>query len=328
MQLSSGQKRDVVVVGSANLDLVVAVQVLPRPGETVLAYDVREGVGGKGLNQAVAASRVGARTAFIGAVGDDEAGGRIRRVLIEDGVDVAGLAQTTGASGRAVVLVEAGGENSILVVPGANSSVHSLAPAQLQQVRNSAVLLLQLEIPAAGVVAAARAALEGGVRVILNAAPAVSVPPEVLELVDVLVVNQHEAQALLGGDPGVGKAAADVVLSSLLELAPAAVLTLGAAGSAFADRSTGVPRLHHPPRVRSVDTTGAGDTFTGVLAGRLARGDDLAAGVQVATAAAALSVTRPGAVAAIPAWDEVQQLLAADQSRAATPTRNDAKDPR
>ena len=187
----------VSVVGSANQDMVAQVDVLPRPGQTVLGRDLIISPGGKGLNQAVAAARASAPTAFIGLVGRDNAGVHLRDVLIEEGIDIRGLGQATALTGRALISVARGGGNHIVVVPGANWAI---TPAHVdrhrEQVRASATLLCQLEIPTETVAHALRLARASGTRTVLNAAPTTTLDRSLLELVDVLVVNEHEAAML------------------------------------------------------------------------------------------------------------------------------------
>ena len=241
--------RRVVVVGSANMDLVVRTPALPRPGETVLGGDFVTVPGGKGANQAVAVARAGAECVFIGAVGDDEFGERLRAGLADAGVDVSRVRRVPGPSGVALIAVDAAGENSIVVAPGANAALDGLEPADIAAIAGADVLLCQLEVPLKAVLAATRAAQRGNTFVVLNAAPVRPLPAELLSTVDLLVVNKQEADSL--GD--------------LWELVPRAVVTLGADGAEYTDRDG--QRLHVPaPRVEVVNTTGAGDAFTGTLA--------------------------------------------------------------
>ncbi len=281
---------DVCVLGSANLDLVATTTRLPGPGETVLGRQYAEHAGGKGLNQAVAAARSGARVAFVGAVGDDEPGSRLRAVLGRDGIDDSRLATSDAPTGRAMILVDDTGENSIVVVPGANATV--AAPTSLPCVR---VVLAQLEVPLAAVAETLAAARAAGVTTVLNPAPAADLPPALLGDCDVVVPNEHEAE-LLGG------------AAHLLALGcRAVVVTLGAAG---VDVITADSREHVPAhRVDVVDTTGAGDAFCGSLAARLAAGDDLSTAVHWAAAAGALATTVAGAVPAQPPAAAIRQLL-------------------
>ncbi|MER7335807.1 MULTISPECIES: ribokinase [unclassified Micromonospora] len=302
----------VVVVGSANLDLVVTAPQLPRPGETVLGEDFRTVPGGKGANQAVAAARAGARCAFVGAVGADEFGQRLRDNLVAAGVDVRGLRSVPGPSGVALIAVDRAAENFILVAPGANAALTDLDAADGAAIDAADVLLLQLEVPLPTVLEAAGRARAAGTTVVLNAAPAVPLPADLLGLVDVLVVNEHEAAVVAG-------TAADepaVLLDALLELVPRVVLTLGARGAAYADRRGS--RLEIPaPRIAAVDTTAAGDAFTGALAvGWAERGaardaDAVAAVLRWACAAGAACAQRPGASTALPDRAAIEDLYAA-----------------
>ncbi len=300
----------VVVVGSANLDLVLSVTTIPASGETVLARLLSRGAGGKGLNQAVAAARAGAGTAFIGAVGNDDAATELVADLSAAGVDTSHLSVVSGPSGTAVVVVDDAGENSIVVAPGANDSLTALSTDQLMTIQRAAVLVVQLEIPLVTVSTAIHAAQRAGARVILNAAPAQPLPVEMLSAVDLLVVNQGEACVLVDTKPmSPASHQIDALLSALLETVPAVVITLGREGSAYAERSGSTHRIPAVP-VDVVDTTGAGDTFTGALAATLARGEPVLDALQFASAAAAAAVTRHGAVQAIPHRAEVDRLLA------------------
>ncbi|WP_298988759.1 ribokinase [uncultured Pseudokineococcus sp.] len=347
----------VVVVGSANLDVVLGVEDVPQPGETVLARSRAEHVGGKGLNQAVAAARCGAVTTFVGAVGDDAAGRRLRDALTAAGVAVR-LRALERPTGTAFVTVAGSGENVIVVDPGANAGLVDLAPAELAAVRGAGHLLCQLEVPTATVAAAASEASAAGVVVVLNPSPVQPLPAGLLADVDVLLVNEHEAAALAGdgagaaagdgaggagtdgdgadgdgadgdGAAGAGGDDADVVARAralarrLLEVVPRVVVTLGAAGALVVVRGGADGGVHVPGLpVPVVDTTGAGDVVAGALAAALeearagveGRGapdeERLVAAARRATAAAALSVQRPGASASAPRREEVEALLA------------------
>ncbi|MET7752910.1 ribokinase [Micromonospora sp. NPDC005367] len=291
----------VVVVGSANLDLVVTAPQLPRPGETVLGEHFHTVPGGKGANQAVAAARAGAACDFVGAVGDDEFGTQLRASLVDSGVDVQGLRVVPGASGVALIAVDRAAENFIVVAPGANGALTDLTDEDRATIAAADVLLLQLEVPLPTVVRAAGLARAGGTTVVLNAAPAAALPAELLDLVDVLVVNEHEAAVVAGvisDEPA-------ALLDALLERVPRVVLTLGARGAAYADRR-GL-RLEIPaPKIDAVDTTAAGDAFTGALAvswaerGGAVNPDGIAASLRWACAAGAACAQRPGASTALP----------------------------
>ncbi|MEV6267452.1 ribokinase [Kribbella sp. NPDC051936] len=290
---------DVVVVGSANVDLVLPVQRIPRPGETVLAGAMTRGPGGKGANQAVASARAGARTAMVVALGDDDGGALLREAL--EGVDLS-LATTGDApTGTAIITVEDGGENSIVVAPGANGEL-TLSAAALTAIGDAKIVLSQLEIPFPTVQAAAAAAKY----FVLNAAPAAELPDELLAEVDLLVVNETEAEAIAGPDR-----------SALLKQVPAAVVTLGGAGAVILTREAeeiAVPGV----RVEVVDTTAAGDTFCGVLVATLAAestndsitASDLTNAVRRANVAASLSVQAAGAIPSVPHGDAIDARYA------------------
>jgi ribokinase len=281
---------DVCVVGSANLDLVATTSRIPGPGETVLGSGYAEHAGGKGLNQAVAASRSGAQVAFVGCLGDDEAGRRMREVLVGDGIDASAVTVSDSPTGRALILVADDGENSIVVVPGAN---HALSlPAT---VPDAGVVLCQLEVPLDQVGLALAAGRRNGATTILNPAPAAPLPADLLAACDVVVPNEHEVE-LLGGAAALLGAGCRAV-----------VVTRGGAG---VDVHTAGGVAHCPPfEVDVVDTTGAGDAFCGALAARLAAGDDLQEAVRWAAAAGALATTVVGAVPAQPTADRIRELL-------------------
>ncbi|MEV4009764.1 ribokinase [Nonomuraea angiospora] len=297
---------DVVVVGSANADLVVQVERHPAPGETVLGSEPAVHAGGKGANQAVAAARLGARVALLGRVGADGHGRLLRESLERDGVDLGHLHDTQAASGLAMIAVGPQGDNSIIVAPGANARLTEgdvLAAAPL--LRSAPVVSLQLEIPLPAVLAAARLAR----RAVLNLSPAVPVPDELLALCDPLVVNEHEAALLLGapGEP-------DRQARRLLARGPrSVVITLGADGAVVAEGGAvvagdGAVHAVPSPRVAAVDTTGAGDAFTGALAWRLALGEPLAEAAAFAARVGAAAVRRPGAQDSYPTMAEVEEL--------------------
>lgn len=287
---------DVCVVGSANLDLVATTETLPAPGVTVLGTSYAEHPGGKGLNQAVAAARAGARVAFVGAVGLDAAGRGLLDVLAAEHIDATGV-QQVGTTGRALIGVSAAGENSIIVVPGANATLTAEhVRAALPRAR---VVLVQLEIPLPAVGAALATGRAMGATTVLNPAPAPAapLPAEVLQHCDLVVPNEHEADAI-GGAP-----------SLLAEGATTVIVTRGAAGISLVTSADTVDLRAFT--VEAVDTTAAGDAFCGALCAELAAGADLAAAVRVAMAAGALATTVAGAVPSLPRRAAIDELLSA-----------------
>ncbi|GAA4210386.1 ribokinase [Microbispora amethystogenes] len=295
------------VFGSANMDLVAYVAQAPKPGETITGRAFRSIPGGKGANQAIAAARAGGRVAFLGAVGDDAFGPGLRAALAGAGVDTSGVRTVPGPSGVAHIVVQDGGDNSIIVVPGANGALTGPSAEDAETIGRSRALLLQLELPMEAVVDAAclAGAVTGaatGAEVILTPAPAVPLPAELLAAVGVIVPNEHEAAVLTGRDDPCD------ALEALLELVPEAVVTLGARGALYGSRD-GV-RLHEPAvPVRAVDTTAAGDTFAGALAVARTEGLGPERALRFASAAAALSVRREGASTSMPHRPDIDRLV-------------------
>lgn len=267
----------VVVLGSLNVDLVTSVERHPRPGETVMGEGLRRLAGGKGANQAVAAAATGAPVAMLGCVGDDAGGTSYRERLERKGIDVSGMRAVKGQpSGHALITVDDEGENTIVVIPGANAAVGMTDVDEVRALGVGDVLLMQLEIPLPAVCAAARAAADRGARVLINSAPYAALPPDVIALANPLIANEHEAVAL-----------------SEAGAAPASLLvTYGANGVSW-DGETST--AHVVPRHEVIDTTGAGDAFCGALAGALALGRSEDDALQIALAAGAAAVRHPGA---------------------------------
>ncbi|MFE1424649.1 ribokinase [Streptomyces fungicidicus] len=297
---------DLLVVGSANADLVIGVERRPAAGETVLGSDLAVHPGGKGANQAVAAARLGARTALLARVGDDGHG----RLLLESqraaGVDTAGVLVGGAPTGVALITVDPSGDNSIVVSPGANGR---LTPADVRAAgdlfRASRVVSTQLEIPLETVLEVARS-LAPGTRLVLNPSPPQPLPAEVLAACDPLIVNEHEAKVILGDTAGAGDRPEDWA-RLLLEKGPrSVVVTLGGEGALVASPE-GVARVPSV-KVRAVDTTGAGDAFTAALAWRLGAGEPLAEAAAYAARVGAVAVTREGAQASYPTAAEVAAL--------------------
>jgi ribokinase len=298
----------VFVLGSINQDFVLKVERRPNPGETVTNAELSTGSGGKGANQAAAAARLGASVTFLGRVGDDEFGEPLVQALGEKGIDTSLVKQVSGEStGAAFITVTPDGENAITVAPGANRSLTPEdADAGFEAIGDSRVLVAQMEIPVETVVRAVEIAVQRGIRALVNLAPTFEVPRELLEKLDPLVVNEHEAAFLLGGEvEGVDGALS--AASKLLSLGPqSAVVTIGEAGAVCA---SGESRRHLPaPKVDVVDTTGAGDAFVGALAARLARDAPLEDAVAYAVRAGAAAVTKVGAQGALPTPDVVETL--------------------
>jgi ribokinase len=299
---------DVFVMGSINQDFVLKVERRPKPGETVTNAELSKGSGGKGANQAAAAAFLGASVAFLGRVGDDEFGEPLVRALGEKGIDTSLIERAPGAStGAAFITVTPDGENAITVAPGAN---RSLTPEDVEAasgaIGDARVLVAQMEVPIKTVLRAVEVATERGTRALVNLAPTFEVPRELLERLDPLVVNEHEAAFLLG-DEVEGVEGALAAAPELLSLGPrSAVITVGEAGAVFAH---GESSSHLPaPKVGVVDTTGAGDAFVGALAVRLARGAPLEEAVAYAVRAGAAAVTKEGAQGALPTPEAVEAL--------------------
>lgn len=295
----------VAVIGSLNMDLRVQTPRLPAPGETLLGTGFSTDSGGKGANQAVAAARMGAAVAMLGRVGRDAHGAALTQALQADGIDTSAVGQDTDApTGTAIIVLMPDGENSIIVIPGAN---HRYTPAQVADsaaaLRHAKVAVAQLECPLDTVRAALTLAHDAGVSTVLNAAPAQPLDDALLAAVDWLVVNEIEA-AMLTGLPTDTPAQIEAAAHALRQRGPSqVVVTLGSAGLLHVgpDDALALPA----PRVTAVDTTGAGDTFVGALAAGLAEGLPIPAALTRAQVAAALAVTRLGTQSAMPTRAEV-----------------------
>lgn len=308
--------RQVVVVGSANVDAVIELQRFPVPGETVLGRTLQWLPGGKGANQAVAARRLGVPTVAVMAVGDDEFGRQVLATLDAEGADTKHVRPVAGPpTGLAVVSVDDGGENTIVVVPGANAR---LTPSDVEGIGQllceGDVLLLQLEIPVDTSCTAAAIARGRGARVVLNAAPlgGVAAPlDDLLALTDVLILNETEAR-LLAGVPAHEGSHDDADWASLAaELSQrgpqAVVLTLGELGAVVHGPDGGWRQPAFPTEV--VDTTGAGDAFCGAVAAALAQAETLPVAVRRGCAAGAFAVTKAGAQRALPSAEDIERLM-------------------
>ncbi|QOV38211.1 ribokinase [Streptomyces ferrugineus] len=296
---------DLLVVGSANADLVIGVERRPGAGETVLGSDLAVHPGGKGANQAVAAARLGARTALLARVGDDTHGRLLLDAQRASGVDTVGVLVGGAPTGVALITVDPSGDNSIVVSPGANAR---LTPGDVRAAASlfqaSRVVSAQLEIPLETVVETVRNLAEGS-RFVLNPSPPRPLPTEVLAACDPLIVNEHEAKVILG-DSAVGGSPEDRARILLAKGPRSVVVTLGAEGALVAS-AQGVTRVA-PVKVDAVDTTGAGDAFTAALAWRLGRGAALTEAAAYAARVGAVAVTREGAQASFPTAAEVEAL--------------------
>jgi ribokinase len=283
----------IAVLGSTTMDLVAYVARAPGRGETVTGREFRTVPGGKGAHQAVAAARAGGDVVMIGAVGTDEYGSLLRTRLEHAGVDTELLHTVAGPSGTAHIVVDDEGSHTIVVIPGANGTVTALGTGEEAAVAAAGLLLLQLELPLSVVTEGARTAKAHGVRTILTPSPVQPLPSGLLDTVDLLVPDEHEAAALTGcSDP---RAAAQILLRQF----PEVVITLGRKGCLYAARG-GEPVLFPAPEVSTVDATGAGDAFVGTLAVALVEGRGVPEALAWASAAAALCVQRPGAQTSMP----------------------------
>ncbi len=296
----------VLVVGSVNMDLIVRCKRVPVEGETVSGEDLVTANGGKGANQAVAAARLGARTSMVGRVGEDEFGPKLRAGLEADGINTAELHTDSGAaSGVALILLEEGGANRIVVMGGANSRVGAEEVAAARRLlAESDVLLLQLEIPLGVVAEVAKAAREMGVPSVLDAGPATSAAAELVSLVDIVSPNEHEAAILTRMEVGEAKEAAARLQAMG---ARQVVMKLGAAGAYWrgSDSEGYTPGF----KIKPVDTTAAGDAFTASLAVSIASGLPMVEAVRRANGAGALACLKLGAQPSMPTRAELEQFL-------------------
>jgi ribokinase len=302
----------IIVIGSANMDLVLSVDRLPRAGETIAGGDLALYPGGKGANQACAAGRLGGRVSMIALVGQDAFGDRLIESLQQAGVDTAGVGRSERATGCASIYVLPNGENSIVISPGANAALDPAAAlARLHRVQPGDYLLAQLETPLDTVLAAFQAARASRAFTILDPAPARPLPEALLGLVDFLTPNQTEAATILGAPDIEIRSFQDAAEAArqLLKLGPAGVvLKLGSLGC-FVHTPSFVGSVEAFP-IKAVDTTAAGDVFNGAFAVALAEGMHVAEAARFANAAAAISVTRPGAQSSVPSREEVGAFLA------------------
>ena len=304
----------IAVLGGYGVGITMRVSRMPRAGETVSGGVLSREHGGKGSNQAITIARWGGSPALISAVGDDAEGRGARELWASESVDATAVATVDAATMAGVILVDGAGENRIAIAAGALDSVWGarVEPLAAHALSDADALVISLEIPHDAALQCSALARQAGVTVILNPAPAEDVPIELWQTADVLVPNQSEARALLGDDGTPENAGADGDLALARRLAERAagvvVVTCGEAGAVIVDHA-GARRVT-APAVTAVDTTGAGDTFVGVLAAELVRGVDLDDAVATACRAAAHSVTRHGVIDGIPRRDEIVREVA------------------
>jgi len=301
-----GAMPDIIVIGSLNADLVVRAPRFPAPGETISGEDLAIIPGGKGANQALAAARQGMSVAMVGRVGNDSFGPTLIKNLKDNKVDTSGVQIDESATGTAIIVVDANGQNSIVLSPGANGKV---TPADVQAIspQGADTLLLQLEIPLETVIRAASLARQNGLRVILNPAPARPLPNDLLANVDILVPNESELGILTGipvSDADSVPSAAEALLAKGVQTV---IVTLGNQGALLVtgEQTKLIPAFD----VDVVDTTAAGDAFIAGLAAALLKGKSLEEAVHFGNASGALAATKFGAQPSLPTQNEVEQLI-------------------
>lgn len=298
----------IIVIGSSNTDLVTRVERFPKAGETIEGKHFMLAMGGKGANQAIAAQRLGGDVEFITSIGNDLNGQNALKYYRKEGLAVeSSLIIKDTPSGTATILVDANGENCIVITPGANNALSPDHVAERSEhIQSANLLLLQMEIPYETVKESCRIASEAGTKIMLNVAPARKLDPEVIRLVDILVVNETEAEFISGEK--MNEVGEQAVVDKLLALgAKSVVLTLGRKGCIMKNET----EYHEIPafEVKSVDSTGAGDTFCGALAAGLSEGRNWKDSLIFASAASAICVTRMGAQPSIPTKIEVFKFL-------------------
>lgn len=299
----------IAVVGSLHYDILVTGGDRPRKGETVFASAWEWKCGGKGGNQAIEAARHGAEVAFVGAVGKDSFGDAMIARLRASNVETSGIRRNGDVgSGMSVAIFDPAGDYGAVIVPGSNWTIGESDLEAEPALKSCTVLLLQNEVQSATNLAAARIARSQGATVILNAAPARDLPADMEATIDILVVNEVEAEMMTGADPITEFAAAEVAAAQLLRRAPSVIVTLGARGLVVATRTTGPQRIPGHP-VIAVSTHGAGDALIGAMAAQVALGSDLSSAARYANAAAAALVATPESERALLTSDAAHTLL-------------------
>lgn len=298
----------VVVVGSLNVDLVVGLDRMPDPGETVIGRTLDQHPGGKGLNQAVAAARLGARVEMIGAVGTDDSGAWLRDIVTSESIGDSGVRTVDGPSGTALIEVDRTGMNRIVVVPGANGKVTpDEVAAALDTIDDIAIVLTQGEVPLASIEAAMVVGRAKGARTVLNPAPVIDYPIELLRAVDIVLPNEHEAAQLTGIDTSTLEGAQDAAAHLVGLGVTCAIITRGGEGAIWATAHDSGSIGVFP--VTPVDTVAAGDGFCGGLVAALAEGLEINEAMRWASAAGGLATTKAGAVPSLPTRDQLTALL-------------------
>ena len=298
----------VVVVGSLNQDLVVNLERMPDSGETVFGTSLERNAGGKGLNQAVAAARIGVPVSMVGSVSSDSAGDFLLRVVEAEGIEHGGVSRVDGLAGTAVIEVDSAGANRIIVIPGANATVTGdQVRAALADIDDIAIVLTQGEVPADAVHAALEVGRARKATTILNPAPVQEYPDELYQLVDIAIPNEHEVELITGHrtTTSVDATAAARILAE--RGARTVIVTRGSRGSVWATLTRSGSCGAFP--ILPVDTVAAGDAFCGGLAAALAEGRSMAEALRWGSAAGALAATKAGAVPSLPVREDVEQLV-------------------
>ncbi len=295
-------KAKVVVFGSINIDFVISVPLLPQKGETILGQNYQTFSGGKGANQAVAASRMKAQTMLVGAVGTDEYGKQLTANLKKDKIDTTNVLKTKTNTGTAFITVDKTGSNTIIVSPGANSEVSiPVAKKALSKIRKGDIVIAQLEIPVETVTYAFKEAKKKGATTLLNPSPARKLPKELLAATDILVLNETELTVLSESQQNT---ALETMMKKMAKLGSfSLVVTLGEKGSVLF--LNGEAKQFPALKVKSLDTTAAGDAFTGVLAAVLAEEKTLDEAIRFGSIAGALATTKLGAQSSLPLYIDV-----------------------
>ena len=302
-------KKQIIVVGSSNTDMIIKLDHIPRPGETILGGEFVTAAGGKGANQAVAAARAGGKVTFVARVGRDMFGDQAIAGFVKEKINTDHVSRDKSRpSGVALIFVAKDGENSIAVAGGANNGLSATDVKKAKaNIADAGMLIMQLETPLEAVQAAADLAAKAGVRVILNPAPARVLPDELLKKISIITPNETEAELLTGINVDSDQAAAQAADKLLARGVKTVIITLGSRGAFVV--GDGVKKLVPGFKVKAVDTTAAGDTFNGALAVALVEGQTLTNAVRFANAAAALSVTRLGAQTSVPTRKEIEKKL-------------------